>query len=176
MLVTGLTVFLIACLHEDVAILTAAYFVVEQGMSPVLAAVLAYAGMLANNLALYTLGAHARRYRWVQHWLANDHAVRIRQRLERHLVITLALSRLGQSMLTPALLGCGFLHVPLRRVMPVVAVTAAIYLTALLSLVIALGERVLRQVGEWAWVVPVVLIVLVTVFIARWRIAPRRTP
>ena len=173
MLLTGLTVFLIACLHEDVAILTAAYFVVEQGMSPTVAAVLAYAGMLANNLVLYTLGAHARRYCWVQRWLANDHAARIRHRLERHLVITLTLSRLGQSMLTPALLGCGFLHVPLRRVMPIVALTAAIYLVTLLTLAIALGERVLRQVGEWAWVVPVVLIVLVTLFIARRRIVPR---
>ncbi len=173
MLLTGLTVFLIACLHEDVAILTAAYFVVERGMPPWWAAALAYAGMMANNLALYTLGAHARRYRWVRRWLANDHAVRIRHRLERHLVITLALSRLGQSMLTPALLGCGFLHVPLRRVMPVVAVTAAIYLAVLLSLVIALGERVMQQVGEWVWVVPVVLVALVTVFIARRRIAPR---
>ena len=169
MLAAGLTVFLIACLHEDVAILTAAYLVVEQGMSPAVAAVLAYVGMLANNLALYTLGAHARRYRWVQRWLAADRAVCIRHRLERHLVIMLMLSRLGQSMLTPALLGCGFLRVPLRRVMPVVAVTAAIYLTALLTLVIALGERVMHRVGEWAWVVPVVLVVLVTWFIARRR-------
>lgn len=174
MLLTGLTVFLIACLHEDVAILTAAYFVVERGMSPVLAALLAYAGMLANNLALYMLGAHARRYQWVQRWLSTGHAVRIRHRLERHLVLTLALSRLGQSMLTPALLGCGFLHVPLRRVMPVVAATAAIYLLALLSLVITLGEHVMRQVGEWAWVIPVVLVVLLTGFIAlRRRSAPR---
>jgi membrane protein DedA with SNARE-associated domain len=164
-------VFLTACLHEDVAILMAAFFVVEQGMSPALAASLAYAGMMANNLALYTLGAHARRHVWIQRWLQGDRAVQIRHRLERHLVTTLALSRLGQSMLTPALLGCGCLHVPLRRVMPVVAVTAATYLAVMLTLVIALGESVMQQVGNWAWVVPGALVVLAGLLIARRRIA-----
>jgi membrane protein DedA with SNARE-associated domain len=171
MVSAGLIVFLIACLHEDVAILTAAYFVVEQGVSPALAGSLAYAGMLANNLALYTLGAHARRHAWIQRWLQGERAVRVRHRLERHLVTTLALSRLGQSMLTPALLGCGCLHVPLRRVMPVVAVTAAIYLAVMLTLAIALGESVMRQIGSWAWAVPVILIVIAGLFIARRRIA-----
>jgi membrane protein DedA with SNARE-associated domain len=171
MVPAGLIVFLTACLHEDVAILAAAYFVVEQGMSPALAASLAYAGMLANNLTLYTLGAHARRHAWIQRWLHGERAVRIRHRLERHLVTTLALSRLGQSMLTPALLGCGCLHVPLRRVMPVVAVTAAIYLAVMLTLAIVLGESVIQQVGNWVWIVPLVLVVSVGLLIARRRIA-----
>lgn len=171
MIPAGLIVFLTACLHEDVAILTAAFFVVEQGMSPALAASLAYAGMLANNLTLYLLGASARRHGWVQRWLLGERAMRIRYRLERHLMTTLALSRLGQSMLTPALLGCGALHVPLRRVMPVVAVTAAIYLAGMLTLAIALGESVVRQAGNWAWVVPLALLVFAGLLIARRRIA-----
>jgi membrane protein DedA with SNARE-associated domain len=169
----GLMVFLTACLHEDVAILTAAYFVVEQGMSPALAASLAYAGMLANNLTLYTLGAHARRHAWIQRWLQGDRAVRIRHRLERHLITTLALSRLGQGMLTPALLGCGCLHVPLRRVVLVVAATAAIYLAVLLTLAVTLGERALREAGNWSWVVPLALVVFAGLLIARRRIARR---
>jgi membrane protein DedA with SNARE-associated domain len=171
--VIGLSVFLAACLHEDVAILMAAYFVVERGMSPVAAGLLAYAGMLANNLALYGVGAYARRHPRLQRWLTNRHAIVIRHRLERHLVLTLALSRLGQSMLTPALLGCGFLRIPLQRVLPVVALTAAIYLSALLTLVIALGERVMQHVGQWAWILPLALIALVTWVMARRRSAPR---
>jgi membrane protein DedA with SNARE-associated domain len=171
MVPAGLMVFLTACLHEDVAILTAAFLVVEQGMPPALAASLAYAGMLANNLTLYVLGARARRYAWVRRWLSDERAVRIRHRLERHLVTTLALSRLGQSMLTPALLGCGCLHVPLRRVMPVVAVSAAAYLAAMLALVIELGEGLLRQVDDWAWLVPMALAVFAGLLIARRRIA-----
>lgn len=167
----GLVVFPLACLHEDVAILAAAYFVVEQGVSPMLAAALVFAGMLANNLALYALGTHARRIAWVRRWLADERAVRIRNRLERRLMTTLALSRLGQGMLTPALLGCGCLHVPLRRVVPAVAATAAAYLTAMLALAIALGERVVQQVGDWAWVVPLVAVVCVGLLIARRSVA-----
>lgn len=171
MVPVGLIVFLTACLHEDLAIIVAAFFVVENGMSPALAASLAYAGMLANNLTLYSLGAHARRHAWVQRWLRGNRASRIRHRLERHLVTTLALSRLGQSMLTPALLGCGCLHVPLRRVMPVLAVTAATYLAVMLTLAIALGESAMQQVGNWAWVVPLALFVFAVLLIARRRIA-----
>jgi membrane protein DedA with SNARE-associated domain len=171
MLSAGLMVFLTACLHEDVAILTAAFFVVERGMSPVLAYVLAFAGMLVNNLMLYVLGISARRHVWIRRWLQDERAVRIRHRLERHLTTTLVLSRLGQGMLTPALFGCGCLHVPLRRVLPVVAGTAAIYLGVLLTLAISLGERLLREAGNWAWLVPAALMAIAVLLIARRRIA-----
>jgi len=88
------------------------------------------------------------------------HVIRrqIRRRLERHLAVTLALSRLGQSMLTPALLGCGCLHIPLRRVLPVVAGTAAVYLTVMLALVIALGQSVIREFSNWLWGVPILAV------------------
>jgi membrane protein DedA with SNARE-associated domain len=160
--------------HEDVAILAAGFFVVEQGMSPWWAGALAYTGMLTNNLALYFLGARMRKHPWVQRWLLNERAPAIRRRLERHLVATLTLSRLGQSMLTPALLGCGSLHIPLRRVLPIVVVSAAVYLAVLLTLVIVLGAAVLREWGNWAWVVPLALAGVILLWVARRRLARRR--
>jgi membrane protein DedA with SNARE-associated domain len=171
MIAAAATVFLIACLHEDVALLAAAWFVVEQGVPAPLAAASAFGGMLVNNLTLYLLGAQARRHAWVRRRLAGARALRIRHRLERHLVTTLALARLGQGLLTPALLGCGCLHVPLRRVAPVVAGTAAVYLAVLLTLAIVLGERLVREAGGWAWLVPVALLAIAGLVIARRRIA-----
>ncbi len=173
MLPAALVVFLSACLHEDVAILAAGYLVLQHGMSPFAAAALAFAGMMANNLVLYWLGSSARGHPWVRRWLAGDLAVRIRRRLERHLVATLALSRLGQSMLTPALLGCGCLHLPLRRVLPAVAATAAVYLTVMLALVITLGQSAIREFGNWLWAVPI-LVVLFLAFLGLRRQVARK--
>jgi membrane protein DedA with SNARE-associated domain len=167
----GLVVFLTACVHEDVAILAAAYFVVEHDVPAPFAGVVAFAGMMANNLALYFLGASTRCHPWVQRWLANDRAVRIREKLHRHLVPTLALSRLGQGMLTPTLLGCGWLHVPLKRVLTVVSVSAAIYLSVLLTVVVMLGQAVMRELGNWAWVAPAVVTAWAAVFFLRRRLA-----
>jgi len=158
MLPGALIILLSACLHEDMAILAAGYFVVEHGMSPIAAAALTLSGMITNNLTLYWLGARSRGHPWVQRWLAGDRALRIRQRLERHLIMTLALSRLGQSMLTPALLGCGALHLPIQRVFPVVATTGAIYLGVMLTLVITLGQAVIREFNHWLWVLPAAIV------------------
>lgn len=74
-------------------------------------------------------------------------------------------------MLTPAMLGCGCLRVPLRHVLPVVATTAAIYLTVMFTPAIALGESVVRQIGDWAWAAPLALAVFAALLIARRRIA-----
>ena len=58
MIAAPLAIFLLGCLHEDVAILAAGYFVVERGLSPWLAGGLACGGLLVNNLLLYYLGMH----------------------------------------------------------------------------------------------------------------------
>jgi chromate transport protein ChrA len=62
---------------------------------------------------------------------------------------------------------------------PIVAVSAAAYLAILLALVIRLGERVTRQAGDWAWIVPVAVVVpVLRVPVRRWiaRRAPAARP
>lgn len=161
-----LIVFLSALVHEDVAILAAAFFIVERDMSPPSAFVAIFAGIVVNNLLLYGLGASTRRHPWARRCLMNDFAVKLRRRLERHLVITFALSRLGQGMLTSALLGCGWLRVPPGRVAAMVIVTAAVYVPAMLAAAIWLGETVLRRFSEWAWIVPLTLLVVIAALLA----------
>lgn len=162
----GLIVFLSALVHEDVAILAAAFFIVERGMSPLLAFSVIFAGIVVNNLLLYGLGASTRRHPWVRRCLMSDFAVKLRRRLERHLVTTFALSRLGQGMLTSALLGCGWLHVPPARVAAIVIVTAAVYVPVMLAAAIWLGETVLRRFSEWAWIVPLALLIVIATLLA----------
>ena len=174
MFAAPLAIFLLGCLHEDVAILAAAYFVVERGLSPWLAGGFAFGGLLINNVLLYYLGMLLRDHPWMRRWLLHKHAPIIRQRLERHLATTLTLARFGHSMLMPALVGCGSLRIPIQRVLPVIALTGAVYVAVLLTIVIVLGATVMRDLGNWAWIVPVALALGIVVYILRRRFARRR--
>lgn len=175
MLPAPLAIFLLGCLHEDAAVLAAGYFVVEHGLSPWLAGGLAYGGMVVNNLLLYGLGALLRNHPWMRRWLSNKHVPAIRHRLERHLATTLTIARFGHSMLMPALVGSGSLRIPIQRVFPVIALTAAIYTAVVLPIVILLGAAVMRDLGKWAWVVLVALALGITLWGIRRRFARRRT-
>jgi membrane protein DedA with SNARE-associated domain len=173
-LISGpLAIFLLGCLHEDVAILAAGFFVMERGMSPWIAGLLAFGGQLVNNVLLYCVGMLLREHPWMRRWLSNKYAVVIRQRLERHLVKTLTIARFGHSMLMPALVGCGSLRIPIQRVLPLIAVTGAVYVGVLLTIVVVLGEAVMRQLGNWAWAVPVLLFVGALAWIVRLRFVRR---
>lgn len=169
-----LAILLLGCLHEDVAILAAGYFVVERGLSPWLAGGFAFGGLLVNNLLLYYLGMRLRDHPWMRRWLLNKHAPIIRRRLERHLVTTLTLARFGHSMLMPALLGCGSLRIPIQRVLPIIALTGVVYVTVLLTTVVVLGAAVMRDLGNWAWLVPLALALGIAVYILRRRFTRQR--
>jgi membrane protein DedA with SNARE-associated domain len=161
-------------MHEDVAIIAAGYFVVERGLSPWVAGGCALGGVLVNNMLLYYLGALLRDHPWMRRWLLHRHAPLIRRRLEQRLVATLTLARFGHSMLMPALVGCGSLRIPVQHVLPVIALTAAAYVALLLTVLIVLGAAVMRDLGNWSWMVPVTLALGITVWIIRRRLARRR--
>lgn len=174
MIAAPLAILLLGCLHEDMAILAAGYFVVERGLSPWLAGGLACGGLLVNNLLLYYLGMRLRDHTWMRRWMLNKHAPIIRRRLERHLATTLTLARFGHSMLMPALIGCGSLRIPIQRVLPIIALTGVVYVALMLTTVIVLGAAVMRDLGNLAWLVPVALVLGLAVYILRRRFARQR--
>lgn len=155
------------------AILAAGYFVVERGMSPWFTGVLAFGGQLVNNVLLYCVGMLLRGLPWMQKWLSNRHAPFIRQRLERHIVKALTIARFGHSMLMPALVGCGSLRIPIQRVLPLVAVSGAVYVAVLLTIVVVLGQAMMRELGNWAWGIPVLLVIGAVAWIFRARYVQR---
>jgi membrane protein DedA with SNARE-associated domain len=156
-----------AFVHEDLAILAAGFLVVERSMSPWLAGVTVFAGILINNLMWYGLGAGSRRWHWVRRRVSSRGVRRVLLRMMRHLVAAIAIARFGQGTLTPLLFGCGWLRLPAVRVVAVVSGTAAAYVSAMLAVVILFGEVVLRRFGEWAWVVPLALMLAIAVLVRR---------
>jgi membrane protein DedA with SNARE-associated domain len=136
----ALALFPTALLHEDVAIVAAVYLVSTQKVPLPLAAAFLYAGVLVNNCAVYGLGATARRVpRW-QRWLTGEKIERVRAHLGKGLLPALVLCRFIPGLLTPTLAVCGWLGVPLSRFLPAAAIAAAVYMTLLLGVLIAIGK------------------------------------
>jgi general stress protein CsbA len=66
------------------------------------------------------------------------------------------------------------LRIPIRRVLPVISLTGAVYVAVLLTIVIVLGAAVMRDIGNWAWLVPAALALGIAGWIIRRRLARRR--
>lgn len=145
MLGDGLLLFLTAMAQEDIALLTAAYFILERGMPPAVAWAAVYAGALLGNIGIYGVGAAAHRWRWTERWHVGDRVARVRERLARHWIVTVLLCRLTPGLLWPTLLGCGWLGIPLARFAIANAIAAAIYLSAALALMVTLGASVIPR-------------------------------
>ena len=149
MLGDGLLLFLTAMAQEDIALLTAAYFILEHGMPPVVAWSAVYAGALLGNIVIYGVGAAAHRWRWTERWHVGERVARVRERLAHHWIPTLLLCRLTPGLLWPTLLGCGWLGISLARFVIVNAAAAAVYLAVALTLIILLGGSVIpRLTGQ----------------------------
>jgi len=140
----ALLLFVTAIVQEDVALLAAAYFIVERGMPPALAAASVYGGTLLGNLAIYSLGATAHQRRW----RIGERVARVRARLRRHWARTLLVCRLIPGLLWPTLLGCGWLGISLARFALVNALAAAIYVAVALTLLVMLGDMLVRPMAD----------------------------
>lgn len=145
MLGDGLLLFLTAVAQEDIAILTAAYFIIERDMPPAVAWAAVYIGALLGNIGIYGIGAAAHRWRWTERWHVGDRVARVRERLSRHWIATVLLCRLTPGLLWPTLLGCGWLGISVARFAIVNAIAAAVYLSVALALMVILGGSVLPR-------------------------------
>lgn len=141
----GLLLFLTAIAQEDIAVLTAAYFILDRGMPPAVAWAAVYTGALLGNLGIYGLGAAAHRWRWTERWHIGERVARVRERLLRHWVPMVVLCRLTPGLLWPTLLGCGWLGISFARFAIVSAMAAAVYLSVALTLMVILGGSVLPR-------------------------------
>jgi membrane protein DedA with SNARE-associated domain len=165
-LVDGLVLFLLASLHEDVAVLTACYFSIERGMPLGDGLAVVYVGAVINNYVIYGLGAMARRLPGLRRWLIHENARKMRRRLGRHLVHTLVVCRFIPGSLSPVILGCGWLGVPFPRFALTIAVSAGLYLVLVAAIACTLGETVLKQFSGYAWAIAFTVVAAAVAFVA----------
>ncbi len=170
------TLFLAPFLSENFAIVAAGLLIVEHGMPPILAGACLFAGIVFSDLFLYGLGFISRHNRWTRGLLIRRNVRRARHWLDAHFVPVVALCRIVPGVLYPAFVACGWFGIPLRRFALTTMASAAIYMPAMLFVVVTFGEAVIHRVGYWAWFALLTLIVGIGVagyFRPRWGVVAK---
>ena len=155
---TCITLFFMPFMHEDVAIVTGAFFITQDKFPVAVAYACLYAGIIASDLMFYGLGMFARRFAWAQRLLIKDKVKQIRARLDANLITSVAIVRVVPGILAPTFLACGWFGLSFRTFLFTTMTAAAIYLAVMLTLVVSFGNTLLPMLGHWGWVVLLVLV------------------
>jgi membrane protein DedA with SNARE-associated domain len=155
-----LTLFFAAIAYENIAIVAAAYLIVEHEAPVLPVAFAVFAGIVAGDWLVYGIGALARQFPLFRRWVGGDTAARSRRWMGDHLVTLVIAARLfpGPGVLFPTFAAFGGLGLPFWRFARASAVTAALYTPLVLLLVITYGVAVATRIGWAAWAVLAVVL------------------
>jgi len=164
-------IFFMTFVHEDAAILAAAFSIIERNMPVLLAFISVYLGIVTGDITIYGLGHIAQKNAWLRSKIIGPKVERIKIWLEKHLVRVLILSRITPGLLFPTFVACGWFRIPFIRFTIVSVLSGAVYSSLVLTLVIIFGDLVLGHLGYWSWGVAALIIVILAVrnaFKPRW--------
>lgn len=164
-------IFFMTFIHEDAAILAAAFSKVEHNFPVILAYISVYTGIVAGDVLIYGLGHIAQKNAWLRSRIIGPKVERVKQWLEEHLVRVLILCRITPGLLFPTFVACGWFKISFIRFTVVSVLAGAVYSTVILTLVIIFGDLVLGNLGYWAWGTVLLIIILFAVrnaFKPRW--------
>jgi membrane protein DedA with SNARE-associated domain len=154
--------------HEDLAMVLGAYVVVNKIMPASLVVLCIYGGMVVSDVALYGVGAGARRMPWLDRLAVGNRVRGVAETINRNLFGLLALCRVVPGVAFIALVACGWTRVPLGRFMIASMVSSALYLPLMLYLLIVFGDAMDDHVGWWAW--PLLVAALASMDLLRRRV------
>jgi membrane protein DedA with SNARE-associated domain len=163
----ALFLFLLTFLREDVAIVLGGLLIVEHQIPTGLVAASLLAGIVTGDCILFGLGRLAQRSMRIRRAMLRPGAERLAGWLSRHFVAAMIVARLLPGLIFPVYLACGLVGVPIRRFAPVTVLSAALYLPAMLWLVIRFGETVLSAVGYWTWIAALIALLALSILFAR---------
>ncbi|NMC36839.1 MAG: hypothetical protein GYA41_00765 [Bacteroidales bacterium] len=158
-------------LHEDAAILAAAFSTVEHKLPVWMAYLSVYLGIVTGDVLIYGLGHLAQQNRWLRSKIIGPKVERVHMWLDTHLVRVLVLCRITPGLLFPTFVACGWFRIPFVRFATVSILAGAIYSSIVLTIVILFGDLVLNHLGYWAWGLAALLLVAWAVrnsFKSRW--------
>ena len=133
-----------------------------------------YFGMVASDLALYGIGAGARRVPWLSRLAVNERVENFGGTLQRNLFGLAALGRVVPGAVFVIMIACGWTRVPWTRVALASLFSSALYLPLMLYLVIVFGDALDDRVGLWTW--PFLLGLIVALAFMRYRVFTYREP
>jgi len=162
-------------IHEDVAILAGSFAVVEWGIPPAFALLPLFFGIVTGDVLLYGLGGVARRSSFLRRLLIHGRIPRLRDWLDRNLIMTMTICRLVPGTVFPVFVACGWFGLSFRRFFMTTFVSSFIYAAIMLSLATMLGEAIIVGIGEMGWAMFAAGLVAATlfgVFRPVWRALP----
>lgn len=163
-----LSLLVLPAAHEDLAILLGGYLVVNRLMPVGIVVAAIYFGMVASDLALYGIGAGARRLPWLSRLAVNERVANIGGALQRNLFGLTALGRVVPGAIFVIMIACGWTRVPWTRVALASLLSSALYLPLMLYLVIVFGDALDDRVGLWTW--PFLLGLIFALAFMRYRV------
>ena len=154
-----IVLFFMTFLHEDAAILAAAFLRVEEGMPVGLAYSSIISGVIAGDFIIYGLGHFAQKNAWLRSKIIGPKVERIRLWLENNLVKGLLLCRITPGLLFPTFVACGWFKIPFKRFALITITSGVLYASAVLTLIIVFGDLVLVHLDYWAWIVLSIVVI-----------------
>ncbi len=153
----------LSLIHEDVAIVSAGFMVVEHGLPPFLAFFVLFFGSVVGDLCIYSLGRLARRIPWLRKKIIGPNVHRVHLWLNQHFVRVVCLSRVIPGVLFPSYVACGWFGFSFRRFVRIIILADAVYTALAFTIILTLGETVLKHVGYGVWGALAILLVLFTI-------------
>jgi len=155
-LATGLAprawgLFLAPFVHENIAIVSAAILIAGHQLPRWIAFTSLFGGMTSSDLALYGVGALARRNARLRRFFIGRGDPRVSSLMRDNMELTVIGARFVPGMIFPSYVACGWVGLPFWRFFVLCLASAAIYLPLALSLALAFGEATTRYFGYWAW-------------------------
>ena len=154
-----IVIFFMTFLHEDAAILAAAFSRVEHGLPLAYAYSSVYLGIVAGDVIIYGLGHFAQKNKWLRSKVIGPKVEKTRLWLEKHLIKVLVLCRITPGLLFPTFVACGWFRIPFGRFALVSIISGAVYSSIVLTIIILFGDLVLKHFDYWAWGLMVAILV-----------------
>ncbi|MBY0430134.1 MAG: hypothetical protein K2Q10_02975, partial [Rhodospirillales bacterium] len=159
--------FLGTFVQEDAAIFAGTYLVAERQLPLMVAVLSLYAGIITGDLAIYGLGALARRCPWLGRRLG---PLAGGIWLERRLFLVIGSCRLMPTLLFPTFAACGWFGVPFGRFAAAVVLSASLYMPSVFLIMLYSGEALSRHIESWGWAMAAAL--LPVLWLIRRRVSP----
>lgn len=163
-----LSLLVLPATNEDIAILLGGFLVVNRLMPVGIVVAAIFIGMVASDLALYGIGAGARRVPWLGRWAVSARVAEVGGLLQRNLLGLAGLGRVVPGAIFVVMISCGWTRVPLPRVILASVFSSALYLPIMLYLVIVFGGALDARLGWWSW--PLLLCLILTLGFMRYRV------
>jgi membrane protein DedA with SNARE-associated domain len=136
---------------EDAATVVAAMQVEDGALSPWLALVSLYAGIVLGDLGLYGLGRLSAHIPWIARQLPPHRQETIRAWISGRIFKVVLVSRFLPGLRLPTYTTCGFVAADLRQFTLAAIAATACWTTMLFAVSLKLGQFLMDHMGAWRW-------------------------